>query len=171
MTGQLLRYAGSGRRTAAGAGGPRLVIVAKCPSARELLAFAEGTKTPAGIAAHIEACGECAGLVADIAAFPDIELREGAAPATEEESAVDRDAIRLKTADAHLTPRLLVAFCDGSLCGVSEELVMDHLATCQTCADAMLELTDRPNPEASWATFVARHGDELGFGEEGEGDK
>ncbi len=139
------------------------MIVAKCPNAREVLAFAEGTETTAGVAAHIEACAECAGLVADIAAFPGIELREGAIPPTEDENAVDRDALRLKTADAHMTPRLLAAFCDGSLGGVSEELVMEHLAACQTCADAMLELTDRPNPEASWVTFVARHGAELGL--------
>ncbi len=81
-----------------------------------------------------------------------------------------RDALRLKTADAHLTPRLLAAFCDGSLAGVSEELVIEHLTDCTTCSDPMLYLTDRFNPEASWQELVANHGQEFGFGGEDDGE-
>ncbi len=154
-------------------GGTKLVTVAECPGAPTLLAFAldeDGTGAD-NVAAHVETCADCAGFVAGVSAFPDdVEPREGTTPASEEQVAVDRDALHLKTAGAHLTPRLLAAFCDGSLGGVSEELVMEHLTGCKTCSDAMLELTDRFNPEASWQDFLARHGAELGLVPAGEDD-
>ncbi len=55
--------------------------------------------------------------------------RTGDARPSEDEGAIDRDALRLED-DHHLTPRLLAAYCDGSLTPVSEALVMDHLTTC-----------------------------------------
>lgn len=116
-----------------------------CPSAPVLLAFAGGTgdESQAGaIGRHVETCAECAGFVADVSAFPDIEPREGAAPVTEAQLEVDRDALRL-TNGHHLTLKLLAAYCDGDLATTSEDLVMDHLALCPACMQAMVELTDR----------------------------
>ncbi len=145
----------------------------ECPNAPTLLAFAFGQADEGdalGIAAHVEECPECAGFVADVSTFPDdIEPREGTTPPSEEQTAVDRDALRL-AAGHHLTPKLLAAYCDGSLTTTSEDLVMDHLALCKTCARSMVDLTDRFNPEASWADFVERHGAEFGFGGEGDGE-
>ncbi len=138
-----------------------------CPSAPTLLAFALGADDgghAAAIARHVETCTDCAGFVADVSAFPDdIEPREGTTPPSDEEIEVDRDALRL-AADQHVTLRLLAAYCDVSLATTSEDLVMDHLALCPTCAQTMVELTDRFNPEPSWTEFVKKHGQELGFG-------
>lgn len=143
----------------------------ECPSAMVLLAFALGTgdesQAPA-IGRHVETCADCAGFVADVSDFPDdIEPREGAAPVTDAQLEVDRDALRL-TNGHHLTLKLLGAYCDGDLATTSEELVMDHLATCRTCARMMLKLTDRSNPEPSWTAFLEKHGEDLDLGDEAD---
>ncbi len=138
-----------------------------CPDIEILVALAKGALDDSAmaseIAAHAGECSECMGFIDDVLAGSDLAPKPGVTPPADELLTIDRDALRLRTASAHMTPTLLAAFCDGTLTGTSEELVMEHLAICKTCADAMLDLTDRANPEASWADFVKEHGAELGF--------
>ncbi len=105
--------------------------MAECPSPTALADFALGDDDAGDtdeIAAHVGTCSDCAGFVAEVSVCPD-GLELGDTPPSEDEGTIDRDALRLED-DHHLTPRLLAAYCDGSLTPVSEALVMDHLTTC-----------------------------------------
>lgn len=142
--------------------GPRIGDEVECPDVPILVAYALADELddvlPAHIAAHVAACSDCAGFVADVAAYPDIT--PGTTPPSAEEIAIDADALRLKTkADQHVTPRLLAAYCVGDLAPVSDGLVVEHMADCKRCADAMQEHIDKAVP-AGWGEDGVDPGDD-----------
>ena len=139
-----------------------------CPSTETLAAFTHGGPDPdaaAEIAEHVLSCPTCMCLV-DSELDHEQEAPDGPTP-DYDAATIDRDAQQLVTG-AHMTPTLLAAYLEQRLTTLSEDLVMEHLATCTECGDAMLYLMDGGR---SWKDFVQRYGETLGFsaGSETEG--